>query len=53
MCEEQKRIEISKKEYEEYQRLKEDIKILKWRIVRSNVELTDWIEKNFGLERDE
>ena len=48
MCEEQKKVVITKKEYEEYQRLKEDVKLLKWRIVRSNIELTDWVEKNFG-----
>lgn len=52
MCEE-KKVEITKKEYEEYQQLKKDVKLLKWRIIRSNVELTDWIEKNFGkLERE-
>lgn len=53
MCEEQKKIVITKKEYEEYKRLKQDVKLLKWRIVRSNIELVDWVEKNFGkLERE-
>lgn len=53
MCEEQKKVEITKKEYEEYQQLKKDVELLKWRIVRSNIELTDWVEKNFGkLERE-
>ena len=53
MCEEQKKIVITKEQWQEYQRLKEDVELLKWCIVRSNIELTDWVEKNFGkLERD-
>ena len=52
MCEEQKKIVISKKEYEEHQKLKENVKLLKWKIKQSNKELMDWVEKNFGLERE-
>lgn len=52
MCEEQKKIVISKKEYEEHQKLKENVKLLKWKIKRSNKELMDWVEKNFGNERN-
>lgn len=49
MCEEQKKIIISK---EEYEKLKENVKLLKWKIKQSNKELMDWIEKNFGNERE-
>lgn len=52
MCEEQKKIIISKEEYEEHQKLKENVKLLKWKIKQSNKELMDWVEKNFGLERE-
>lgn len=52
MCEEQKRVVISKKEHEEHQKLKENVKLLKWKIKQSNKELMDWVEKNFGLERE-
>ena len=49
----EEKVEISKKEYDEYQRLKEDVKLLKWKITQSNKELTVWVEKNFGkLERE-
>jgi hypothetical protein len=48
MCEEQKKVVITKEQWQEYQRLKQDVELLKWRIVRSNIELTDWVEKNFG-----
>ena len=51
MCEEQKKIVIKKKEYEEHQKLKENVKLLKWKIKQNNKELLDWIEKNFGNER--
>lgn len=54
MCEEQKKVVITKEQYKEYQQLKKDVELLKWRIVRSNIELTDWVEKNFGrlIEND-
>jgi len=51
MCEEQKKIVITKEEWEQNQKLKENIKLLKWKIKQSNKELMDWVEKNFGLER--
>ena len=57
MCEQQKQVVvITNKELEELreaEKLKENVKLLKWRIQQSNKELFDWIEKNFGLEREE
>ena len=52
MCEEQKKITITKEELEEHQKLKESVKLLKWKIKQNNKELLDWIEKNFGNERE-
>ena len=57
MCEQQKQVVVmTNKELEELreaEKLKENVKLLKWRIQQSNKELFDWIDKNFGLERDE
>lgn len=57
MCEQQKQVVvITNKELEqlaESEKLKENVKLLKWKIKQSNKELFDWIDKNFGLERDE
>lgn len=57
MCEQQKQVVvITNKELEqlaESKKLKENVKLLKWRIQQSNKELFDWIDKNFGLEREE
>ena len=52
MCEEQKKIVITKEQWEEHQKLKENVKLLKWKIKQNNKELLDWIEKNFGNERE-
>ena len=57
MCEQQKQVVvITNKELEqlaESEKLKENVKLLKWKIQQSNKELFDWIDKNFGLEREE
>ena len=57
MCEQQKQVVVmTNKELEqlaEAEKLKENVKLLKWRIQQSNKELFDWIDKNFGLEREE
>ena len=57
MCEQQKQVVVmTNKELEqlaEAEKLKENVKLLKWRIPQSNKELFDWIDKNFGLEREE
>ena len=57
MCEQQKQVVVMTKrelqELKEVEKLKENVKLLKWRIRQSNKELFDWIDKNFGLERDE
>ena len=57
MCEQKKQVVVmTNKELEELkeaEKLKENVKLLKWRIQQSNKELFDWIDKNFGLERDE
>ena len=55
MCEQKKQVVvITNKELEELreaEKLKENVKLLKWKIQQSNKELFDWIEKNFKLER--
>jgi len=57
MCEQQKQIVVmTNKELEqlaESEKLKENVKLLKWKIKQSNKELFDWIDRNFGLERDD
>ena len=57
MCEQKKQVVVmTNKELEELreaEKLKENVKLLKWRIQQSNKELFDWIDKNFGLERDD
>ena len=57
MCEQKKQVVVmTNKELEELkeaEKMRENIKLLKWRIQQSNKELFDWIDKNFGLERDE
>ena len=57
MCEQKKQVVvITNRELEqlaESEKLKENVKLLKWRIQQSNKELFDWIDRNFGLERDE
>lgn len=57
MCEQKKQVVvITNKELQELreaEKLKENVKLLKWKIKQSNKELFDWIEKNFGLEKDE
>lgn len=57
MCEQKKQVVVmTNKELEELreaEKLKENVKLLKWRIRQSNKELFDWIDKNFGLEREE
>lgn len=57
MCEQKKQVVvITNKELEqlaEAEKLKENVKLLKWRIQQSNKELFDWIDRNFGLEREE
>lgn len=57
MCEQQKQVVVMTnkelQELKEVEKLKENVKLLKWRIKQSNKELFDWIDKNFGLERDE
>ena len=57
MCEQKKQVVVmTNKELEqlaEAERLKENVKLLKWRIQQSNKELFDWIDKNFGPERDD
>ena len=57
MCEQQKQVVVmTNKELEqlaETEKLKENVKLLKWKIKQSNKELFDWIDKNFGLEREE
>ena len=57
MCEQQKQVVVmTNKELEqlaESEKLKENVKLLKWKIKQNNKELFDWIDKNFGLERDE
>lgn len=57
MCEQKKQVVVitnkELQELKEAEKLKENVKLLKWRIQQSNKELFDWIEKNFGLERDE
>lgn len=53
MCEEQEKIEITNQQWKEYNKLKDDIKILKRKLARSKPELVEWIEMHFGeLERD-
>lgn len=56
MCEQQKQVVvITNKELEqleESEKLKENVRLLKWKIKQSNKELFDWIDKNFGLERE-
>lgn len=57
MCEQKKQVVVmTNKELEqlaESEKLKENVKLLKWRIQQSNKELFDWIDRNFGLEREE
>ena len=57
MCEQKKQVVVMTnkelQELKEAEKLKENVKLLKWRIQQSNKELFDWIDKNFGLERDE
>lgn len=57
MCEQQKQVVVmTNKELEqlaESEKLKENVRLLKWKIKQSNKELFDWIDKNFGLEREE
>lgn len=57
MCEQKKQVVVitnkELQELKEAEKLKENVKLLKWRIQQSNKELFDWIDKNFGLERDE
>lgn len=57
MCEQQKQVVVMTnkelQELKEAEKLKENVKLLKWRIRQSNKELFDWIDKNFGLEREE
>ena len=57
MCEQKKQVVvITNKELEqlaEAEKLKENVKLLKWKIKQSNKELFAWIDKNFGLEREE
>ena len=57
MCEQKRQVVvITKRELEqlaEAEKLKENVKLLKWKIKQSNKELFAWIDKNFGLEREE
>ena len=57
MCEQQKQVVVmTNKELEqlaESEKLKENVKLLKWKIKQSNKELFDWIDRNFGLQREE
>lgn len=57
MCEQKKQVVVMTnkelQELAEYEKLKENVKLLKWKIKQSNKELFDWIDKNFGLEREE
>lgn len=54
MCEQKKQVVvITIQELKETEELKENIKLLKWKIKQSNKELLAWIDKNFGLEREE
>lgn len=57
MCEQQKQVVVmTNKELEqlaESEKLKENVRLLKWKIKQNNKELFDWIDKNFGLEREE
>ena len=57
MCEQKKQVVVMTnkelQELKEAEKLKENVKLLKWRIQQSNKELFDWIDKNFGLERDD
>jgi len=57
MCEQKKQVVvITNKELQELreaEKLKENVKLLKWKIKQSNKELFDWIDRNFGLEREE
>lgn len=53
MNKEEPKIVITKKEYEEHQKLKENVKLLKWKIKQSNKELLNWIDKNLGNVRED
>ena len=57
MCEQKKQVVVMmNKELEqlaESEKLKENVRLLKWKIKQSNKELFNWIDRNFGLERDD
>ena len=57
MCEQQKQVVVMTnkelQELREAEQLRENVKLLKWKIKQSNKELFAWIDKNFGLEREE
>ena len=57
MCEQQKQVVVmTNKELQELaesEKLKENVRLLKWKIKQNNKELFDWIDRNFGLEREE
>jgi len=57
MCEQQKQVVVMTnkelQELKESEKLKENVKLLKWKIKQSNKELFDWIDRNFGIEREE
>ena len=54
MCEQKKQVVVmTNKELEqlsESEKLKENVRLLKWKIKQNNKELFDWIDKNFERE---